>query len=254
MLGNKSHPSNLTACDILDRTFTATAMANVSVQIAAVVADTAAVVAVNHELASPTEKAVVLDPLQEDAVVDIHRRWQRERAQAMLLATCCCTRPLPHTPDYTPEDASDDSTFAHGAWSEAEFTIYTRTRLRARERARRFEQLMAFSEDGTGFEQFGVIVVPNAYPQARVREPDFLYSIFTRMPCVLPAVLGNKSHPSSLTACDILDQHVAWRCCICHCHAVPCVADGTIWPHAVRDHDAGRVLIINDDDSATRCP
>ena len=153
-------------------------------------------VAVNHELASPTEEAVVLDPLQEDAVVDIHRRWQRDQAQAMLLATCCCTRPLPHTPDYTQEDASDDATFAHGAWSEPDCTIYTRTRLRARERARRFKQRMAFFEDGTGFEQFGVIVVPNAYPQARVRELDFPCSIFTRTRSRTQRAAVPRSFPS----------------------------------------------------------
>ena len=122
-------------------------------------------VAIHNELASPTDDAA-------DAVV-YRPLWQHQQAQSMRLATCCRTRPLPGTPDSAP-----DATFAHAAWPDPECTIYTRTRLQvAAERGCRFDRLRSFFEDGTGYEQFGVIVVPTASPPARVRED---LPIFTR--------------------------------------------------------------------------
>lgn len=108
----------------------------------------------------------------------------------MRLSLCCRTTPLPRSPNYTPDAASAEVDtpeyqpfFAHLSTTRPgpDYTIYTRTRQQDVARIQRTERLRAMIADGIGlFDQWNIIVVPNHLPPARVREPDFPFSIFTR--------------------------------------------------------------------------
>ena len=110
--------------------------------------------------------------------------------QAMQLSLCCRTTPLPRSPNYTPDAASAEVDtpeyqpfFTHLSTTRPgpDYTIYTRTRQQDVARIQRTERLRAMIADGIGpFDQCNIIVVPNHLPPARVREPDFPFSIFTR--------------------------------------------------------------------------
>ena len=124
---------------------------------------------------------------------------ERQQAQALRLAACCRTRPLPGTPP--PDDAASGGRGGdtwHGARTarsrrSPEYTIYTHTRLQVAERATRFERLRAFIEDGTGYDQFGVIVVPTTSPPARARGD---LPIFTRTRAQTRRAAAHGSFPS----------------------------------------------------------
>ena len=105
----------------------------------------------------------------------------------MRLSLCCRTTPLPRSPNYTPDAASAECDtpeyqpfFAHLSTTRPgpDYTIYTRTRQQDVARIQRTERLRAI--DFGLFDQWNIIVVPNHLPPARVREPDFPFSIFTR--------------------------------------------------------------------------
>ena len=122
----------------------------------------------------------------------------------MLLSSCCITKPIPQSP---PRAEAIAAPIGQATIPPHRLRVKTKLlqidgRVVVPKRFVMPEHLREFIEDEdlpegmNRFERFGVVTVSNVLPPARVREPDFPCSIFTRTRSRTQRAAVPRSFPS----------------------------------------------------------